>query len=270
VNLLIRLPKTVISRTARIAMIYADALIEAGHRVRIATADEPVTWRSSSAEWVYVEDLNAVVPRDEETVIEAERLAAAPVVEDAIFRDATPPPHEPLRVLLAGAAEIESHGIQTGYGAIAHARWFHQPLDLIRVSAWRPSRDEPLDAVQEFHVALNTAEMKRLLHHCDVALIPSETEEGFSLVAAEAMAAGTPCVMTSTTANRSIDERVDYALFAPERNAVELGERLMELAAGDDVRERIVARGRELASRWTTEAAISRLLRELQNSSATS
>ena len=269
-NILIRLEKTTISRTAHITMICADAFIDAGHRVRIATADDPVTWRSSAAEWVYVEDLNVVTPREDEIVVEAERLAAAPVVEDELYRDSTPPLHEPPRVLLAGAAEIESHGIQTGYGAVAHARWFHQSLELIRVSAWRPSRDEPLDSVQEFHVALTTAEMRRLLHRCDLALIPSESEEGFSLVAAEAMAARIPCVMTATAANTSADARGDYALFAPERNAVELGERLMQIASGHDLRERIAARGRQVASRWTAGAAAQRLLRELQNSSPAS
>src|SRR5687768_18600712 len=48
-------------------------------------------------------------------------------------------------------SQADLRGIDEGYGAVAHARWFHQKLDLIRVSPWAPSKEEPLDSVQEFH-----------------------------------------------------------------------------------------------------------------------
>ncbi|HET8796692.1 MAG TPA: glycosyltransferase, partial [Thermoanaerobaculia bacterium] len=119
------------------------------------------------------------------------------VVEDEFFRAITPREHEPPRVLVSGQAQADLKGIQDAYGAVAHARWFHQKLDLIRVSPWAPSREEPLDAVQEFHVALTTTEMTRLMHSCDILIGPNHAEEGFGLPAAEAMASGIPCVLTS-------------------------------------------------------------------------
>ena len=181
------------------------------------------------------------------------------VVEDEFYRPHTPREHDPLRVLLCGQYQADFRGIQDGYGAVAHARWFHQKLDLIRVSSWAPSREEPLESVQEFHVALTTEEMTRLVHTCDVLIAPNHAAEGFGLPAAEAMAAGLACVMTSIPSFRSFDERHDYAMFAPEANAVELGERLIELLSDFDLRERLRARGREVAEQWRVENVADRL-----------
>ncbi len=181
------------------------------------------------------------------------------VVEDEFYRPGTPREHEPLRVLLCGQSQADLRGIAEGYGAVAHARWFHQKLDLIRVSPWAPSKDEPLEAVQEFHVALTTAEMTRLVHSCDVLLAPNHREEGFGLPAAEAMASGIPCVLTSIPSFLSFDDVHDYALFAPEENAVELGEKLIEMLSDESLRERLRARGREVAEQWRVRHVADRL-----------
>jgi hypothetical protein len=229
-NVTILLEDTGISGTARIAMAHADALVAEGHQVRIVTTGEPVTWRSSRAEWVYVDALPS------------EGIPAAtlpPMVDEELFRDRTPREHEPLRVLLCGASHDEALAIDDGYGAVAHARWFHQTVDLVRVSPWAPSREEPLDAVQEFHVALTTAEMTRLMHSCDVLIAPGPR---FALSTAEALAAGLACVIAAPP--------FDYPATAPAGNAVELGERLIEVLSDATLRTRLRTRGREVAQKW--------------------
>jgi Glycosyl transferases group 1 len=181
------------------------------------------------------------------------------VVEDEFYRPVTPREHEPLRVLLSGQSQGSMKGIREGYGAVAHARWFHQKLDLIRVSPWAPSREEPLETVQEFHVGLTAAEMTRLMHSCDVLIAPNHRQEGFGLPAAEAMASGIPCVLTTIPSYLSFDETHDYALFAPEENAIELGEKLIELLSDADLRARLRERGREVAGQWRVEHVADRL-----------
>ena len=181
------------------------------------------------------------------------------IVEEEFYRGRMPPENEPLRVLLSGQSQADLKGIDEGYGAAAHARWFHQTFDLIRVSPWAPSREEPLDSVQEFHVALSTTEMTRLLHSCDVLVAPNHAEEGFGLPAAEALASGIPVVMTAIPSYLSFDERHDYALFAPPENAVELGEKLVELLGDDELRESLRVRGREVAEQWRAENVAARL-----------
>ena len=181
------------------------------------------------------------------------------VVEDEFYRPVTPREHEPLRVLLCGQHQADFRGIQEGYGAAAHARWFHQKFELIRVSAWAPSKEEPLDSVQEFHAALTTDEMTRLMHTCDVLIAPNHHQEGFGLPAAEALASGLACVFTQIPSYLSFDEKHDYALFAPEKNAIELGERLIELRSYEELRDRLRARGREVAEQWRVENVADRL-----------
>lgn len=306
----------------RVQLAHADALIARGHRVRMVTKGLPLTWRSSRAEWVYVDDFRAYDASEDDFVVGTfwvtvplayeiagaravhlcqgyegafsayesirDRIDAAyqlpipklvvskplialcerfsndvhyigQVVEDEFYRDVSPREHRPPRVLLAGQAQADLRGIVEGYGAVAHARWFHQKLDLIRVSPWAPSREEPLEAVQEFHVALTTDEMTRLMHSCDLFIGPNHREEGFGLPAAEAMASGIPCVLTSIPSYLSFDETHDYALFAPEENAVELGERLIELLGDADLRDRLRTRGREVAEQWRVEQVAGRL-----------
>jgi L-malate glycosyltransferase len=181
------------------------------------------------------------------------------IVDDEFFRPRIPAENQPMRVLLSGQSQADMKGIHEGYGAAAHARWFHQKFELIRVSPWAPSRDEPLDSVQEFHVALSTPEMTRLLHSCDVMLAPNHRQEGFGLPAAEALASGIPTVMTSIPSYLAFDDAHDYALFAPEENAVELGEKLIELLSDEALRRRLRKRGREVAEQWHAENVAERL-----------
>lgn len=247
-NVAILLEDTAISGAARLAMAHADALITRGHQVRIVTKGAPVTWRSSRAEWVYVDHVREYDRSGDARIIENPESLPR-LVDDEVYRRATPRERDPLRVLLFGALQIESHGLADGYGAVAHARWFHQTLELVRVSPWAPSREEPLESVQEFHVALTTNEMTRLMHSCDIFLAPHRRETRLALTACEALAAGLACVFTSIPALQ-FAQPFDYAAFAPEDNAVELGEQLIAVVSDSQLRARLRERGRRVAERW--------------------
>jgi hypothetical protein len=173
------------------------------------------------------------------------------IVDEEFFRDRTPEERDPPRILLAGPAQVDVKGIDDGYGAVSHARWHSHRFDLVRVSPWAPSPAEPFDQLaREFHVALTTIEMTSLVHSCDVCLAPNRRAEGFGLVAAEAMAAGIPCVLTKIPSYLSFDTVHDYAQFAEENDPEDLGEKLMELLEDQELRERLRRRGRQVARQF--------------------
>ena len=60
---------TALSGGTRVMLAQADALIERGHHVRIVTKGLPLTWRSSRAEWIYVDDFNTYDARGDDFVI---------------------------------------------------------------------------------------------------------------------------------------------------------------------------------------------------------
>ena len=254
----------------------ADAFVARGMQVRIVTTSDPVQWRRSRAEWRLVDDLrtatgDVLVAASPETAriaydlapthaiqlvfgdpvdLPIAKLPMTPIVDDDVYRTRLPREHEPKRVLLIGASQDESSGVEEGYGAVAHARWFHQTLELIRVAPWAPSREEPLDSVQEFHVALTSSELTRVLHSCDVVIAPLRREAAVGMEAAMALAAGVPLVATSIDAHTRFDTNPDFALFAPEDNAVEMGEKLIDVLTDDALRDRLRNRGREVAEQF--------------------
>lgn len=317
---------TDLSGGVRVVMAQADSLIERGHRVALVSKGLPLSWRSSRAEWIYVDhfseaDLSQfdfVIGTFWTTVLAASELAGAravhlcqgyegafshyqdrrvaiettyrlkvpklvvsphlveicrqfhsdvhyigQIVDDEFYRGPAPREHDPLRVLLAGPSQVDIKGIDDGYGAVAHARWEGAQFELIRVSPWKPSPHEPLEGVAEFHVAIPTNEMMRVVHSCDLFLGPNRKEEGFGLPAAEAMASGLACVLTSIPSYQSFDPRNDFALFGKEGDPEDLGEQLMTLAEDFDLRQQLRTRGRQVAEQFRAAVTAERLERFL-------
>jgi glycosyltransferase involved in cell wall biosynthesis len=171
------------------------------------------------------------------------------IVDDDYFQ-----PHTnsatPRRVLLVGPMQADFKGIDVGYAAVRRARARGASFDLIRVSQWVPADDEPSELAAEFHVALSTADIVRLIASCDTYLAPSRHPEGFGLPAAEAMASGIPGVLSEIPSFLSWSETHDYALFAPEGDGAAMGDALVTLLGDAALRERVVRRGREVVEQF--------------------
>lgn len=304
---------TDLSGGVRVQLAQADALLERGHRVSIATKGLPLRWRRSRADWIYVENFDAIdsspfdrvvatfwttmepahriapervvhlcqgyegdfefyadirsqiesayalpIPRWTVSPHLNDRLSAfgsdvtwiGQIVDDEFYRPRRRVPHEPPRVLLAGAAQIGLKGVDTGYGAVQHAKWFGHDLELVRVSPWAPAADEPRELAAEFHVALDAHQMVDVLHSCDILLAPNRRHEGFGLPPAEAMAARIPTVLSRIPSFIAFDEKPDFALFADEGDAESMGEQLIRILEDDELAEKLTLRGAEVAEQW--------------------
>lgn len=181
------------------------------------------------------------------------------IIDDGFFQTSGPR-NEPPRVLLVGASQIDFKGIDVGYGAALHARYYGASFDLIRVSPWRPAGDEPVEEhVAEFHVGLDTTAMQRLIQSCDLFLGPSRSDEGFGLPAVEAMASGLPTILTRIPSFLTFDSKHDYALFVDEDDAEGMGDQLMTLLDDEALARTLSRRGREVAEQFRVINAGNRL-----------
>ena len=180
------------------------------------------------------------------------------IVDEEFFQDHRLKPAA-TRVLLVGPAQADFKGIDIGYAAVRRARARGAELDLIRVSQWVAADGEPTDLASEFHVALSTAEMARIIASCDVFLGPSRHQEGFGLPAAEALASGVPAVLSEIPSFLSWDAAHDYALFIPEDDGDAMGDALVRLLGDTALRERLSRRGREVVEQFRAEKTGARL-----------
>lgn len=180
------------------------------------------------------------------------------IVDEEFFQDHRLKPAA-TRVLLVGPAQADFKGIDAGYTAVRRARTRGATFDLIRVSQWAAAEGEPADLASEFHVAISTAEMARLIASCDAFLGPSRHQEGFGLPAAEALASGVPAVLSEIPSFLSWDAAHDYALFKPEGDGDAMGDALARLLGDAALRERLVMRGREVVEQFRAEKTGARL-----------
>ena len=111
---------------------------------------------------------------------------------------------------------------------------------------------EPTDLAAEFHVALDSQQMARLIASCDIFLGPSRHQEGFGLPAAEALASGLTCVLSEIPSFLSWGR--EYALFTPENDAVAMGDSLISA-----IKNRIT--GREVVEQFRAAKTGERLER---------
>ncbi len=183
------------------------------------------------------------------------------IVDDIFYRDPQVRDFDRARVLLVGPWQADFKGIDIGYDAVRRARSKGAELDLVRVSQWPAGEDEPAELASEFHAAVDSAEMARLITTCDVFLGPSRSQEGFGLPAAEAMASVVAAVLSEIPSFQSFDGARDYALFAPENDAIAMGDQLVRLLSDARLRHRIALRGREVVEQFRAHHTALRLER---------
>jgi glycosyltransferase involved in cell wall biosynthesis len=182
------------------------------------------------------------------------------IVDDVFFTPRRPVVNRVPRVLLVGPAQADFKGIDVGYDAVRAARAHGAAFDLIRVSQWNAAEGEPVELAAEFHVALSTEAMARLIASCDIFLGPSRHQEGFGLPAAESLASGLACVLSDIPSFRSWGNR-DFALFFPEGDAAAMGATLLRLVADPSLVEAYSRLGPPIAEQFRAAHTAERLER---------
>jgi glycosyltransferase involved in cell wall biosynthesis len=91
----------------------------------------------------------------------------------------------------------------------------------------------------------------------DLVVTPTQELEGFGLSTAEAMACGTPCLVTPVGANAELTSVLDERLVASGKTSVDLAERMVELTRNLNELDALGARAREVVERrWSWGAVV--------------
>lgn len=155
-------------------------------------------------------------------------------------------------VLVVGPTDTGWKRVGDALEAVRRLKQTRPGLRLVR-AAQHPMREPERQRgiTDEYHTLVPPTAMAELYRRADVAALASDATEGFGLPALEAMACGTPLVLTDTPAFRGFARPDNYAHFVPvgrpDRLAFAIG-RLLDDAAE---RRRLSRRGVEVAAGYT-------------------
>ena len=138
--------------------------------------------------------------------------------------------------------------------AFAALRSDYPGLSLVAVGGGQFGRDELANlarlsiegAVQR--IEATDAELPALFGHARAFVFPSRYE-GFGLPTLEAMASGTAVVLANSSSHPEVGG--DAALYFPPGDASALGAQLLRLLGDSNLRETLIARGLERATRFS-------------------
>jgi glycosyltransferase-like protein len=198
--------------------------------------------------------------------VDAARFAAADPAHVATRRAQVGAEGRPF-ILTVGGIEPRK-GTQTLFEALARLRRRLDPSPVLGVVGGhsfqdhREYRERVLGSMPGLGIELDRDvvllgtvpddELPAWYHAADAFAFPS-VKEGWGLVVLEAMAAGTPVVVSDIPVFREYVSVGTDALAAPPGDAEELAAQLARLILDRDLAARLGATGRELASRFTWE-----------------
>ena len=184
-----------------------------------------------------------------------------PVKEDTI--------HPVQKVIIVGTWENEIKGIPDAVRGFSLAKKTLPDLFLIRVSTLPLSEEEKtVYTPDEYHTAVNPADMASIYLRADLAVIPSHEGEGFGLPAIEAMACGFPVILTKIHSFLGLGIAKDYAYFVSPSSPNEIAEAIIQVHQRPDLAATLRKRAREVAEGFSLKrtkehliSAISKLSR---------
>ncbi len=165
------------------------------------------------------------------------------------------------KVIIVGTWENKVKGISDAISGFSLAKKTFPNLFLVRVSTLPLSEEEKaVYTPDEYHTAVNPADMASLYLQSDLAVIPSLKGEGFGLPAMEAMACGLPVILTKIHSFLSFDNVKDYAYFISPGSPNEISEAIIHICQHPDVAAMLRKRARQVAEGFSIEKTKEHLL----------
>jgi len=168
---------------------------------------------------------------------------------------------KPFSILVVGPFQADFKNIRAALKGIAIAKQAYEiPIKLIRVSQFPLSEEEKEIIVpDEYHFHVPYIEMAHFYRRADLLVSMSKEAEGFGLPAIEAMACGTPTILSRIPSYTSFDPVADYARFVDPLDFEALSDAIVETAGNRSLREDLIRGGLRVAGKFTKERLQDRL-----------
>jgi glycosyltransferase involved in cell wall biosynthesis len=174
------------------------------------------------------------------------------LAEEVFFRPEEPPPSA--NVLVVGPASIGWKRIGDALEAVRLLKQTRPDVRLIRVAP-EPMGDMERErgVTDEYHTMLSPPQMAEQYRRAAVLVVASDATEGFGLPALEAMACGTPTVLTDIPSFRNFARPADYAAFVPVGSPELMAQAVERMLRDDAWRAGRIERGLRVAAGYTME-----------------
>lgn len=172
----------------------------------------------------------------------------------------------PFRILIVGPfqADVKNIGASLRGVLLAETR-YKVPINLVRVSQFPlTAEEEAIRKPDKFLYHIPHLKMGSIYREADLFISMSKEAEGFGLPALEAMACGIPTILSSISSYKSFDDVLDYSIFVEPSDHETLALAIGNLYKDSDLRNRLIKRGLEVASRFSKEGVVERLNRAFE------
>ncbi len=159
-----------------------------------------------------------------------------------------------IKILSVGNANIEYKAIPDIWEAVRILKAEGVKVFLTRVSpADITEAEKKSGVVDRFFVRISEKEMADLYRESHILIAASTEIEGFGLPPVEAMASGTPIILTRVSPFLAFDPAHDYAYFVDVHKPQEIAKGVVEIAQNKEFRNSIIKRGFEVAQKYSLE-----------------
>lgn len=174
----------------------------------------------------------------------------------------------PFTILVTGPFEVDFKNVPfTLRGVSLAKKMLGGGVRLMRVSQFPLTAGEKeIIEPDVYHFHVPHFSMGNIYRSSDLFVSMSKEAEGFGLPALEAMACGTPTILSKISSYMSFGKVPDYAFFMDPSDPAVLADAIVEMSRNKALRDTLAVKGLEVARNFTKEAVTERLeaaLREI-------
>lgn len=161
--------------------------------------------------------------------------------------------HGPIKIISIGSFEVTIKNIGDILAAIKLLKKERNIIFTRVATTPRAEEEKESGLVDNYYYNISEAEIADLYREHNILIAASLEGEGFGLPAIEAMACGTPCILTEISSYLNFDHPRDYCYFVQTHSPQAIADAVEEIINDRERRLKIIARGYEVARKYSLE-----------------